>query len=175
MNFLPKLSTGMQRTGGTDRANHSHAVTVAQVSNLSLVQLADNLGTELPLLSGGKFANLDLGLPIYGNYCGPRYGDKTGCSPAQDQVDATCCRHDVCYDQRGYFDCGCDCDLVRSMPSAIANTSSAVGKAAGTAAMAYFATSPCVATYVEVCIPFTDLCKTMPIIYPGGPTKCLLF
>jgi len=165
MNFLPKFSMGIQRTSGLGKAYHIHAAMATQLPNQNLVQLADDIGTELPLLSGGGVASLDLELPIYGNYCGPGHGDKTGCSPAIDRVDASCCKHDVCYDQRGYFDCGCDCDLVRSMPGAIANTSSVAGKAAGTAAMTFFATSPCVAAKVG----------PVPIIYPGGPAKCLLF
>lgn len=174
MNFLPKLSMGIQRTGGVSKAYHTHDSTAVQFPNLNLVQLVDDFGTALPLLFGGGLANLDLGLPIYGNYCGPGYGDKTGCSPAKDQVDASCCKHDVCYDQRGYFDCGCDCDLVRSMPDAIANTSSVAGVVAGTAAIEFFANSPCVATRVEVCLPAVG-CASVPILYPGGPSKCLLF
>lgn len=83
-------------------------------------------------------------LQIYGNYGGPGHGDGTGCTPAKDRVDAVFCRHDVCYHEHGYFNCGCDRDLVRDMPNAIANTSSWAGKAAGAAAVAFFATKPCV-------------------------------
>jgi hypothetical protein len=175
MNFIPKLSTGVQRTGNTVGINHNHTVKVAQVPNLNLVQLADDLETKLPLVSNGQFAAFarGLGLDLYGKYCGPRYGDKTGCSPADDQVDATCCRHDVCYDQRDDFDCGCDCNLVRSMPDAIANTSSAEGKAWGAAAMALFSISPCI-HHQEICIPGIG-CQTVPIPFPGGPAKCLTF
>lgn len=173
MNFLPKLSTGVERSGNIDRTNHNNSVKVAQVPKLNLLRLTNDLETKLSLPSSGELANLDLGIPIYGNYCGPGHGDKTGCSPADDNVDATCCRHDVCYDQRHYFDCGCDCDLVRSMPDAIANTSSVAGKAAGTAAMAFFSVSPC-RFQQEICVPGIG-CTTVPIPFPGGPEKCLLF
>lgn len=173
MNFLPKLSTGVQRSNGTGQASHSRLVTVTQVSGPNSIQLADDQETELTQLIRGEFAASDLGIPIYGNYCGPGHGDATGCQPAKDQVDATCCRHDVCYDQRGYFDCKCDCDLVRRMSSAIASTSSDSGKAAGAAAMALFATSPCF-DHREICIPFLG-CTMVPIPYLGGAGKCSLF
>jgi hypothetical protein len=120
----------------------------------------------------GRGAIAPLELAVYGRYCGPDYGDPTGCTAPVDQVDAVCCRHDVCYGENGYFDCGCDCQLVEAMPSAIADTSSAQGKAAGTAAMIFFANSPCV-TRAEVCIPVVG-CVTVPIPNPGGPSKCLL-
>ena len=111
-------------------------------------------------------------LEIYGKYCGPGHGDGSHCTPPDDQVDAVCCRHDSCYGREGYFDCGCDCDLVRSMPTAIDNTASPSGRDAGTAAMLFFATTPCF-NYVEVCIPVVG-CHTVPVPFPGGPGKCLI-
>lgn len=143
MNYLPNLSTGIPR----------------QVSATGVWP------------GGGVRAAQEL--PIYGKYCGPGHGDSSGCSPADDAVDATCCRHDVCYGEDGYLDCSCDCDLVRRMPGAIANTPSLAGQAAGTAAMTFFANSPCV-HHQEVCLPVVG-CTTIPIPYPGGPGKCVLF
>jgi hypothetical protein len=83
------------------------------------------------------------GLPIYGNYCGPGHGDSTYQTPPVDAVDAVCMAHDACYDRLGYFNCACDRALIGNMPAAVANTPCATGKAAGTAAYAHFAASPC--------------------------------
>ncbi len=176
MNHLPKQCVGIQRTAGVAHSILGRGTAVAQAQSIRPPMFLEPPSDELwpigPMLLSGSYAALGLQLPIYGKYCGPGYGDPSGCTP-DDQVDATCCKHDFCYDKH-YFDCGCDCDLVRSMPSAIANTSSAGGKAAGLAAMAFFANVPCL-NYVEVCIPFTDSCHTVVIPVPGGPTKCLLF
>ena len=131
MNHLPKLSTGVRRTAG---------------------------GTGAKLGRGGVAAQFEL--EIYGKYCGPGHGDPSGCSP-DDEVDAVCCRHDKCYNKRGYLDCGCDRDLVISMPGAIANTPSAEGKAWGAAVMAFFAVSPC---FCEVCDPIFGYCVDIPMV-----------
>ena len=136
MSHLPKLSLGVRRTAG---------------------------GIDAKLGLGGITAQQEL--PIYGKYCGPGHGDSSGCTP-EDEVDAVCCRHDRCYSENGYFDCGCDKDLVTSMPGAIADTPSAAGKAAGTAAMAFFAVSPCLC---EVCVPVLG-CTKIPMV---GATKLL--
>jgi hypothetical protein len=130
MDYLPKLHPGIQ----------CHA----------------NNGGPI-LKNGGITAQQEL--KIYGKYCGPGHGDPSGCAP-EDEVDATCCRHDRCYSERGYLDCGCDRDLVMSMPAAIANTPSASGKAAGSAAMAFFAVSPC---FCKVCDPIFGLCLKVPM------------
>jgi hypothetical protein len=72
------------------------------------------------------------GLAIYGNWCGPGHGE----------ADHLSIRWIVCvvcttsgYDERGYFDCSCDRDLIGRMPAAIADPrTSPAGQAAGTAA-----------------------------------------
>jgi len=113
-----------------------------------------------------------LALPIYGNYCGPGHGDPTGNMPPIDAVDAVCQTHDLCYDRRGYFDCQCDRDLIASMPSAIARTPTAVGKAAGVVVRAYFTSAPCLCRK-RACawIPFTGRrCITVPL--PGRWNTC---
>ena len=80
------------------------------------------------------------GLPIYGNWCGPGHGG----GPTINAVDAVCREHDLCYDREGYFDCGCNRDLVEAMPDAIARTQSWKGKLAGTVIGALFSSTPCV-------------------------------
>jgi hypothetical protein len=79
-----------------------------------------------------------LSLPVYGNYCGVGHGDPTGNTPPVDAVDAVCREHDLCYARLGAFDSRCDQAFVQSMPSAIANTPSPVGKKAGLLGLLYF-------------------------------------
>ncbi|POH72055.1 hypothetical protein [Arthrobacter glacialis] len=45
-----------------------------------------------------------LGLPIWGNWCGPGHGG----GAAVDVLDSICRTHDKCYGSRGYFACSCD-------------------------------------------------------------------
>ena len=107
----------------------------------------------------GEFA----GIPIYGNWCGPGHG---GGEPI-DAVDEVCRRHDQCYDERGYFDCSCDRDLIARMPDAIINPGTpTLGKVAGAAAAAVFAITPCVCR--RWCFPFVG-CSPFPVPIPGLP------
>jgi hypothetical protein len=107
------------------------------------------------------------GIPVYGNWCGPGHGGESG--PPIDPVDQACCRHDKCYDQRGYFDCSCNQDLVSALPGAIADPMTPPdGKAAGVAMMAVFAALPCLC-YTNICIPFIG-CSNIPapgLFLPG--------
>lgn len=48
------------------------------------------------------------GLPIWGNWCGPGHGS----GPPQDVLDRGCQIHDMCYEDKGYFSCSCDWELV---------------------------------------------------------------
>jgi hypothetical protein len=111
-------------------------------------------------------------IPVYGNHCGPGHGDPN--APAVDAVDAACKTHDACYDRRGYFDCQCDRQLIASMPSAIAQTPSGRGKAAGVGVAAYFSQAPCVCRN-QVCatIPFVGRrCTTVTVPGRGGIGPC---
>jgi hypothetical protein len=104
-----------------------------------------------------KSVKMAAGIPVYGNWCGPGHGGESG--PPIDPVDQVCCRHDKCYDQRGYFDCSCNQDLVNAMPNAIADPMTPLdGKIAGQAIMAVFAGMPC-------------LCylSSLPVPFPPGP------
>lgn len=84
------------------------------------------------------------GLPIYGNYCGPAYGDPTYQVPPIDAVDAACQAHDRCYDSTNYFNCGCDRALIGGMPAAKAAANSSTASTVADAIVAYFSGSPCV-------------------------------
>ncbi len=174
MSHLPRLSGGVRRDAGVGVGNLWHSPAVFQMKSIQPSTFLRRLSAELAPTSsselGGPYAALDAELPIWGKYCGPGHGDSSHCSP-NDPVDAVCCRHDLCYGQRGYFDCGCDCDLVRSMPDAIIQTDSEAGKAWGTAAISFFANSPCL-HHVEVCVPKLG-CHTVPIPDPGGSLKCV--
>ena len=89
-------------------------------------------------VSDSEITQQKLSFPVYGNYCGFGHGDLTGNTPPIDAVDAVCRRHDACYALHGLFDSRCDRDLIESMPGAIANTRSPVGKKAGLVALLYF-------------------------------------
>ncbi|HCR3586076.1 hypothetical protein [Enterococcus faecium] len=55
-----------------------------------------------------------IGLPIWGNYCGPGYGGKDSNKPATDILDEGCKRHDQCYKWSLTLrkNCKCNKDLV---------------------------------------------------------------
>lgn len=57
--------------------------------------------------------NKRLKIPVYGNWCGPRHGS----GEPIDLVDRGCMVHDGCYGRRGYFDCECDRELIRTLES----------------------------------------------------------
>ena len=53
-------------------------------------------------------------------------------------MDLVCREHDRCYSLLGDFHNRCDRNLIEIMPTAIANTPSAVGKQAGLLTLLYF-------------------------------------
>lgn len=110
--------------------------------------------------------------PRYGNYCGPGYGDDTGNTPPVDAVDAVCRTHDLCYNARGYSDCECDGDLIRTMPAAIAQTPSAEGKAAGAAGLAFFSVWPCYCR-TRPCVTFFGRRFCSNVSLPGFGGNCI--
>lgn len=54
-----------------------------------------------------RFAML-FGLPVWGNWCGPRH---SGPGAPLDTLDRLCMEHDECYRDQGRFDCECDARL----------------------------------------------------------------
>lgn len=50
--------------------------------------------------------------PVYGNWCGPDHPRAGTSPPPIDDVDAACKTHDLCYAEKGYFDCDCDSSLM---------------------------------------------------------------
>ncbi len=81
-------------------------------------------------------------IDFYGKYCGPGLGDDTYTTPPDDAVDRVCMIHDACYGDRGYFDCRCDRELLRSLPQAIAN-SDEEGQEYGLYIYTIFSNMPC--------------------------------
>jgi hypothetical protein len=51
-------------------------------------------------------------IPMYGNYCGPGYGDATYTTKPTDELDNICMQHDLCYDQFGGVTRLCDVEFV---------------------------------------------------------------
>lgn len=88
-----------------------------------------------------------ISIPVYGNYCGPNYGDTTYEQNPIDSIDATCQTHDACYDsaQGGrYQSCACDMLMVSDIAKAIVQFGlPPEAYVAGVAMSAYFAQSPC--------------------------------
>lgn len=69
----------------------------------------DSRATEQP--SQGSVADMLSGRDLYhGNYCGP--GNRGSDKAPVDALDATCQRHDACYEAAGYRSCACD-DILR--------------------------------------------------------------
>ncbi|PIE08124.1 MAG: hypothetical protein CSA74_03780 [Rhodobacterales bacterium] len=56
-------------------------------------------------------AAAQVGIPVYGNWCGPGHG----AGPALDPVDAACMRHDFCTANYGPFNCNCDLMLMAEL------------------------------------------------------------
>jgi hypothetical protein len=104
------------------------------------IPVASELANSLAKIGSpdNRITPQQLSLPFYGNYCGRGHGDPTGNTPPIDAVDAVCREHNRCYRLLGDFDTQCDRDLIESMPSAIARTSSPIGKNAGFLALLYF-------------------------------------
>lgn len=60
------------------------------------------------------YSTRSIGLPIWGNYCGPGYGGKDSDEPVTDVLDEGCRRHDQCYKWSPTLrkNCKCNKDLV---------------------------------------------------------------
>lgn len=69
----------------------------------------------LTLTLGSPVRSQSLAFPVYGNYCGINHGAGPLLIPPVDPVDAACMRHDICTDQHGRFDCGCDIALMNEL------------------------------------------------------------
>lgn len=73
-----------------------------------LSQADDNLSQNKQPSTGG-FA-------IYGNWCGPNHpADINNAPDPVDLLDKQCQTHDLCYVEKGDFDCGCDRQMVKNI------------------------------------------------------------
>ena len=102
-----------------------------------------------------------ISIPVYGNHCGPGYGDPN--VPPVDLIDAACYRHDRCYEQRGYLECGCNRQLITEIGTALPLTLDPVAHTAGVTIMSFFQNTPCLC-YPRVC--FIGFCVPLPPV-PG--------
>ncbi|RCK69952.1 hypothetical protein DT076_08035 [Desertihabitans brevis] len=68
-----------------------------------LVPAAGRIGAAT---TAGELRTAD-GIPVWGNWCGPGHGS----GEPVDTLDTLCMHHDLCYRERGYFDCACDARL----------------------------------------------------------------
>ncbi|WP_197059361.1 hypothetical protein [Cryobacterium sp. MLB-32] len=92
--------------------------------------------------SGDATMTTMAGVPIWGNWCGPGHGG----GAAIDVLDSICQTHDRCYDDRGYFACSCDREIVADIRNSI-NQMTTGEKAMAVAVSTYF-------TYC-LCNPFS--------------------
>ena len=68
---------------------------------------------KLRVLVGALKEHVDKLSAIYGNWCGPSHPLDTSKAPAPiDNLDASCMRHDFCYEKKGALNCDCDAQIV---------------------------------------------------------------
>ncbi len=171
---LPVQKAGIPRTVGVFHVplvlRFAQIQTLLEArSTLPPAFAGDNrLVNDPPPASDDALAALALEFEFYGQYCGPAYGDETGCAPADDEVDAACCRHDTCYGRLRGHDCRCEKAMLKDQAVAIAKEAAKgnlAAVAAGEAMIALFAIKPCKCGS----IPFTGL----PLWVPN-PSFCPL-
>ena len=129
------IATGGKPAGGRVVGDGVPTIDVLRGVGGIPAPLASELAGILPF---DQISPDELSMPVYGNYCGMGHGDPTGETPPIDAVDAVCREHDMCYESLGDFEPWCDVELIGSMPDAIANTPSPLGKQAGVLALLYF-------------------------------------
>lgn len=60
-----------------------------------------------------EWPDVELSIPIHGNWCGPGYGGVVENDPKPvDTLDYGCMKHDLCYSSNGYFNASCDRELL---------------------------------------------------------------
>lgn len=107
-------------------------------------------GAPRPTVTPGAVGAERLGLPIYGNWCGPGHG---GGTPVDD-LDRACMQHDECYGRKGYFDCGCDKKLIQNIDTALSTGQvQPLGRALGPLIQQWFTIQPCVRRIFGIPIP----------------------
>lgn len=79
-----------------------------------------------------------MGIPLYGNWCGPNHG---GGEPI-DYLDAQCKEHDLCYMEKGDFNCTCDQQLIAGIRKYYSRMKPKE-KVMAVVIVAYFTVAPC--------------------------------
>ena len=84
-------------------------------------------------------------MPKYGNWCGANHPkDIHNADSPINLLDQACMLHDMCYQEKGYFNCECDSQLNQQMKLAITeNRYSAEEKIYGRSFHIHFDGSPC--------------------------------
>lgn len=114
----------------TDRALSEGASPDVLQAGAILTDLSEAYATE----EAGGVSARKLGIPIWGNWCGPRHGGGI----AKDLLDSACRTHDRCYASNGYFNCSCDRALIATINRTY-NRMHTTEKIAATAVKTYFA------------------------------------
>ena len=90
------------------------------------------------------------GLRVYGNWCGPGHGS----GQPIDDLDRACMEHDKCYGRKGYLDCECDGQLVKTLDRIIASGNvSPEARASALAIRGWFTVQPCVTWIGGIPVP----------------------
>ena len=112
-------------------------------------QVAVGRQTRIGQTKGLQAAPED-GIPVYGRWCGPGHGS----GEPIDEVDRACMEHDNCYDRNGYFDCGCDSQLLGDLQRALVSGKlSPQARTAALAMSAWFSAQPCFTRFAGIPIP----------------------
>jgi hypothetical protein len=134
-----------------------------------LARSAPPLASQMLTLAQLEWSNLQApGQPIpprsaiqldfYGNWCGP---GQSGPGAPVDPIDQACCRHDICFCERGYDRCGCNLDLIEGLSEAVLDSrSSAEGRAWAAGIIGGLLVAPC---WCECCVdvPFIgSICQS---------------
>jgi hypothetical protein len=144
MSHLPTLSPGVERRKMQSGLSGPRAgLATHAVGNGALPKTAaGSAATALEDL---------LELPHYATYCGYGHGDPTGCSPAVDEVDRACCKHDQCWKELGSNDCRCEKRIIADVSTAIAEEAAkgnVEGVAAGEIIRQVFTWKPCICEHI---------------------------
>jgi hypothetical protein len=138
----------------TGRSGLVHAASPLAGQLLALAQLESPIlrspGHSVPPVSA-------IEIDFYGNWCGP---GNSGPGAPVDPVDQACCRHDICFCERGYDRCSCNRELIEGLSEAAFDSRTSVaGRAWAGIIIPLLLAAPC---WCECCIPYIGCSPPLP-------------
>lgn len=88
------------------RNDHVDEVTIEVGNNFNLISSAYEKAKH------PEYGTVRMSIPVWGNWCGPGY---SGPAAPKDYLDTACMHHDICYGEKGYFNCSCDRELINEI------------------------------------------------------------